>query len=77
MNVRAKFRVTSIADITLGGEPGKHIMLEPVSADAGSDENKIFGKYTPAGRIDMMILGPAASAFEVGRSYYVDFSPAA
>ncbi len=40
-------------------------------------ENRIFGIFTPAGQIAMLLrsLG-AAAQFEVGRAYYVDFTPA-
>lgn len=41
------------------------------------EENLIFGKATPAGSIAMLIKNAdAAAEFELGRAYYVDFTPA-
>ena len=43
-----------------------------------SEENKSFAKYTPAGEISLTITNPAAiEAFELGKAYYIDFTPAA
>lgn len=68
--VRAKFKVCTITDY---GNDQKEVKLIPVRADEGEDS--IFGKYTPSGDMRMMILNPEAAAyFEVGASYYVDFS---
>lgn len=41
------------------------------------EENRIFGAATPAGSIAMLIKNRAAAEkFEIGRAYYVDFTPA-
>ena len=41
------------------------------------EENLIFGKATPAGSIAMLIKNKeAADSFELGKAYYVDFTPA-
>lgn len=40
----------------------------------GSAENEEFFQYTPAGSIDLDIM--AAQYFEIGKEYYVDFTPA-
>ena len=41
------------------------------------EENKIFGKYTPNGQLDMTIVNhAAANSLEVGKSYYMDFTVA-
>lgn len=43
----------------------------------GSDENKAFFSATPNATISMSISNPdAAETFELGRSYYADFTPA-
>jgi len=65
--MRAKFECLKNA--------GGQIHLRPVSS--GSQENERFFSATPGGQIQMAVLSPPASAlFEVGKSYYVDFSAA-
>lgn len=72
--VRAKFRVTEVTD-TPGNESLKTIKLMAVTD--GSEENKSFWKYTPAGDITMQCVNPdAIEQFEVGKEVYVDFTPA-
>lgn len=70
-NVRAKFRVEEKTE----NSSGNTIRLVPVIG--GSPENERFYKYTPAGAISLSTINnEAARAFEVGKEYYVDFSPA-
>ena len=65
MAVRAKFKCASNHE--------GNVTLQPVYE--GSEENKTFWNYTPAGLITMTITNPAASnSFEVGKEYYVDFT---
>lgn len=46
-------------------------------ANGATDENKAFFAATPAAKIEMTITNPdAAETFELGKEYYVDFSPA-
>jgi hypothetical protein len=71
MSVRAKFKVDQINP----GEGYTHVVLRAVTD--GSEENKTFWKYTPSGVIDMSITNPdAVNQFELGKEYYVDFTPA-
>jgi hypothetical protein len=43
----------------------------------GSPENKKFFRWTPNGQITIGVLNPEAWAqFELGKEYYVDFTPA-
>lgn len=78
MSVRAKFVVQSITrtqhwDKTKGEVQA--IKLTPVTG--GSDENKAFYDATPGGSIDLQTLNPqAASYFELGKEYYLDFTKA-
>lgn len=70
--VRAKFECIGIQE-----QPeaeGKTITLVPVID--GSEENKSFSKYTPAGNLSLTISNetPAANFFEAGKEYYLDFS---
>lgn len=68
--VRAKFKVTTNH---LTGETAQ-IILEPVID--GSPENESFYKWTPSGKIDLACVNPdATNQFEVGKEYYVDFTP--
>jgi hypothetical protein len=54
---------------------GMYLAFAPVYS--GSEENKEFFKYTPGGTIQFFVLNkPAADKFEVGKEYYVDFTPA-
>lgn len=75
MKVRAKFYVTSIQHHHTG-RPEKvcaEVKLAPVYGDA----NKPWSEATPQGQIAMTITNAAAiDAFELGKEYYVDFTPA-
>jgi hypothetical protein len=69
--VRAKFKVT---DKTPNGE-GFYVSMSPVVG--GSPENDSFYKWTPGGQIQLSTINTvAADQFEVGKEYYVDFTPA-
>ena len=75
MNVRAKF-------VVISKTPSNDLVcvcLAPVSVpkDGPGSEDALFGKWTPSGSINLGIANPAAAeALEVGKSYYVDFTPA-
>ena len=44
---------------------------------AGSEENDKYFKATPSARFDVQTVNEgAASKFEIGKNYYVDFIPA-
>jgi len=82
--VRAKFVVRNISDGTYDGQPAKSITLYPVfTSVAGkegnaTEENKIFGKYTPNGNLSMTIVNPDAyNQFELNEEFYVDLNRAA
>lgn len=77
MSVRSKFYVSEKKTVAQGvGDPsGDYIVLSPVIS--GSDENKSFYKWTPSGKIELGVVNPnAASQFEVGKEYYIDFTQA-
>lgn len=68
---RAKMKCTSK---TGNAENGGSVRLEAVYD--GSDENKSWAKYTPSGHVEMWINNPPAyDGFEVGKAYYIDFTP--
>lgn len=70
--VRAKFIVDSVAKTRYGHSK---VNLTPVTS--GSKENEQFWTYTPSGSIELQTTNPdAANQFEVGKEYYVDFTPA-
>lgn len=77
MAVRAKFKVTSIVRREGWGEfkEIQDIKLAPVCG--GSAENKAFYAASPSGEINLGCANAAAAVqFELGKEYYVDFTPA-
>lgn len=72
--VRSKFVCTGVKDST--ESETKSVSFSPVVN--GSDENKSFSKYTPSGQIHLVISyeTEASNAFEIGKEYFVDFTPA-
>lgn len=79
MTVRAKFWVKEIAHHHNGNpnaDQAATVKLAPVYDD-GTKQNKDWSKYTPQGEISMMVTNPDAIAkFELGKAYFVDFTPA-
>lgn len=70
--IRAKFIVDSVAKTRFSHNT---IRLTPVTN--GSEENKNFYTWTPAGSIELSVVSDdTASKFEVGKEYYVDFTQA-
>lgn len=75
--MRAKFtcdeithRHTAVAD-----DVNAEVLFRAVYAGDGS-ENDTFNKYTPWGELKMGITNPEALAsLEIGKSYYLDFTP--
>lgn len=77
MTVRAKFRVKGINHIDTASPDHvcAEITLHAVYGDGKSNES--WSKATPQGQIKLMITNPLAiDAFDLGKSYYVDFTPA-
>lgn len=87
--VRAKFRCDEIkrtqSSVPDPENPGKwkpgevrSVVLSPVYGNGDPNhENTKFWQATPSGRIEIGCANlAAAEAFELGREYYVDFSPA-
>lgn len=73
MSVRAKFTCEAIEPDTDGA--GATIRMSPVIT--GSAENEQFFKYTPGGQLVLSTVNQAAvEQFAVGKSFYVDISPA-
>ena len=83
--VRAKFFVKSIQFLYNGNadeDQAAIVQMQPVFGNlAGNnneeDVNSEWSKYTPQGELSMTINNPdAVEAFEVGKAYYLDFTPA-
>lgn len=76
MSVRAKFYVLSKTEYANqhSTEQNVRVELQPVHGD--TEENKKFWSYTPSGKIEMNMKPESAEHFELGKQYYVDFTPA-
>lgn len=72
--VRAVFRCTTIKRI-LGYEGEEHVIcLQAVADKEGT--YKSYSKWTPSGQVEMHLTNPGAvGAFELGKTYFLDFSP--
>lgn len=78
MTVRAKFVCNSITRQKHWDQAKGEIQtikLTPVTS--GSGENKSFYEATPSGSIELGTVNEAAAkSFELGKAYYIDFTPA-
>lgn len=74
--VRAKFKLQSFTtSLDHTGKELRTLTFYPVTS--GSDENKAFWQYTPSGKIELGTVNPDAwSKFELGKEYFLDFTPA-
>jgi hypothetical protein len=69
--IRAKFTCTEATPTAHG--TGRNVKLSAVY-DAELAEDQSFAKATPSAKLEMYVDNPDAT-FEVGTSYYVDFTP--
>lgn len=80
--VRAKFRLNSYTTELHRGSNGENeekrtLNMTPVYSDEEGSENKVFWQYTPTGSIQLGTVNKAAwEQFQIGKEYYVDFTPA-
>lgn len=75
VKTRAKFQVMSITRYAQFS--GAKIEMAPVCSEDPDHPNKAFWQATPNGKIEMQINNPSAiQQFEIGKEYYVEFSPA-
>lgn len=74
--VRAKFVCSTVIPAAFAG--GVVVHMNPVYSADPASENKAFSDATPSGTLQMHIAQgkPAADAFQTGRQYYVDITPA-
>lgn len=68
---RAKFRCNSVEQYGSGQRNYKFTAV----ADDGTPENERYHQYTPSGALQIAVDNPAVS-FDLGKSYYLDFTPA-
>jgi hypothetical protein len=77
MTIRAKFKCTSVTKIVGWIDRDKHPFLysyKMLVVSSGSEENKKFFASTPSGELAVSAVGD--DLFQVGKEYYVDFTPA-
>jgi hypothetical protein len=77
-NVRAKFQVVSIRRSQWGHNTEvQTIEMQPVTGrETSSEEDRRFWQATPSGKLELGCVNQeAASFFELGKSYYLDFTP--
>lgn len=74
--VRGKFFVIGIEKQPYAGSAPRFKFGAVSKSDKEGSENTFFSQATPSGTIEMTIDNPAAAAqFELGKCYYVDFTP--
>lgn len=71
-SVRAKFQCNEVLE-TVGSKTAR---LSAVTFENQGNED--FTSYTPGGSLEIVIsdTAKAAAFFEIGRQYYLDFTPA-
>lgn len=81
--MRAKLRVGSVLPYQQGGVvTQERLVMHGVAKtgaypEDGSDEDNTFAKFSPSATFDIQIANPALiGKFEVGQTFYVDFTPA-
>lgn len=90
--VRAKFKVDAInrtmgsrksekknSDGRDIWEPAeiRSVVMSPVYGNGSNEENNKFWNATPTGRLELGCCNlEAAQHFELGKEYYIDFTPA-
>jgi hypothetical protein len=75
--MRAKVRVTNIESF----QGCENLTFQPVGANSypadGKNEDNDFARWTPSGEIKLSVTNPDLHGkFEVGKTFYVDFTPA-
>lgn len=72
--VRGKFKLDQITQHSYNNG-ARTLKFNAVSND-GTPENERFHKYTPYGDVTITVDNPRAlEQFEIGKYYYLDFSP--
>lgn len=77
VSVVAKFRLNGISNRDYGAGPpqpeeNQTTTLEFSPVVSGSEENKVFWKYTPAGKLELGTVNrDVVKALDLGHEYYV------
>ena len=75
MTVRAKFMLHEKTLLAYSPSAAKLVFYPQY--DTSIPEDQRFAKATPSGRFEMTVDNPAAlDQFELGKAYYIDFTPA-
>lgn len=76
--VRAKFKVDTLTRSNFGSGEMTTIKMSPVYANNDPNhENSKFWRYSPSGSLELGCVNPeAVKQFELGKEYYIDFTPA-
>lgn len=70
--MRAKFIYSGIVSREYAG--GKSVTMEFIPVSSGSEENKLFWKWSPAGKIELNTVNEeVVRNMTIGKEYYVDF----
>lgn len=77
MSVRGKFTLTAITSTSWSPTaPVTKTLKFSTTYDPTIPEDVRFSKATPTGHLEMVVDNPAAlEQFELGRAYYLDFTP--
>lgn len=77
--MRAKMRIGHVDQRNLPHSETLHFHAVAASKypEDGSDENNTYAKFSPSGVLQLQVANPALiGKFEVGKEYYLDFTPA-
>lgn len=74
ITTRAKFQCVSETRHSYGQEGARTYKFQAIN-DPEAPENERFCKYTPSGSLEICVDNPNVQ-FELGRFYYLDFTPA-
>lgn len=75
--VRAKFQCLSVTHFHNPGATEAQAEIRFHAVYGNGEANKDWSKWTPSGELKMMVTNPAAiEKFELGKEYYLDFTPA-
>lgn len=77
MNVRAKFQCVEIKNLYCPTPDQQMAEVRLIPVYGNGEANKDWSKWTPSGELKMVITNPPAiAAFDLGKEYFMDFTPA-
>ncbi len=78
MSVRAKFQLLEAKHHHQPVPDNVYVEFRFVAVNSATGkENESWSRYTPSGELKMAVTNPAAiEQFEIGKSYYLDITPA-